>query len=65
MVCKHRDIKCMNNNIESDHRVTKSRLSIMKGFKVLFMYTLAKFTSVCDQCIEPLLIGEIVPYTYW
>ena len=33
---KHRDSKYMNNRIESDHRVTKSRLSIMKGFKDIF-----------------------------
>jgi putative transposase len=33
---KHRDSKYMNNNIESDHRITKSRLSGMKGFKNIF-----------------------------
>ena len=33
---KHRDNKYMNNCVESDHRVTKSRLSIMKGFKNIF-----------------------------
>jgi putative transposase len=33
---KHRDRKYMNNNIESDHRVTKSRLSVLKGFKNIF-----------------------------
>jgi transposase-like protein len=33
---KHRDSKYMNNNLESDHRGTKSRLSIMKGFKDIF-----------------------------
>ena len=33
---KHRDSKYMNNRIESDHRVTISRLSIMKGFKDIF-----------------------------
>ena len=32
----HRDSKYMNNRLESDHRVTKSRLSIMKGFKNIF-----------------------------
>jgi transposase-like protein len=29
---KHRDSKYMKNIIASHHRVTKSRLSIMKGF---------------------------------
>jgi len=33
---QHRDSKYINNVIESDHRVTKSRLSIMKGFKNIF-----------------------------
>ena len=33
---KHRDSKYMNNRIESDHRVTKSRVNIMKGFKNIF-----------------------------
>lgn len=37
---KHRDSKYMNNIIESDHRVTKSRLSIMKGFKNIFLCTI-------------------------
>ncbi len=32
----HRDSKYMNNRLESDHRLTKSRLSIMKGFKNIF-----------------------------
>ncbi len=36
---KHRDSKYMNNILESDHRVTKSRLSIMKGFKNIFCAT--------------------------
>ena len=33
---KHRDSKYMNNRIESDHRVTKSRINITKGFKDIF-----------------------------
>ncbi|PHQ81965.1 MAG: hypothetical protein COB66_00990 [Coxiella sp. (in: Bacteria)] len=33
---RHRDSKYMNNIIESDHRVTKSRLRIVKGFKDIF-----------------------------
>jgi putative transposase len=36
MNTKHQDSKYMNNKLESDHRVTKSRLSVMKGFKNIF-----------------------------
>ena len=47
-VCvKHRDIRYMNNQIESDHRVTKSRLSIMKGFKNIFCAL--KFCTVYEE----------------
>jgi len=44
---KHRDSKYMNNIIESDHRVTKSRLSIMKGFKNIFCAL--KFCTVFEE----------------
>lgn len=44
---KHRDSKYMNNNIESDHRVTKSRLSVMKGFKNIFCAL--KFCTVFEE----------------
>lgn len=33
---KHRDSKYMNNRLEQDHRGTRSRLSVMKGFKNIF-----------------------------
>lgn len=44
---RHRDSKFMNNRIESDHRVTKSRLSIMKGFKDIFCAL--KFCTVFEE----------------
>ena len=44
---KHRDSKYMNNCIESDHRVTKSRLSIMKGFKNIF--SALKFCTIFEE----------------
>ena len=44
---KHRDSKYMNNKIESDHRGTKSRLSIMKGFKNIFCAL--KFCTVFEE----------------
>jgi len=33
---KHRDSKYMNNIVEQDHRGTKSRYKVMKGFKNIF-----------------------------
>ncbi len=44
---KHRESKYMNNTLESDHRVTKSRLSIMKGFKNIFCAL--KFCTVFEE----------------
>jgi transposase-like protein len=44
---KPRDSKYMNNNIESDHRVIKSRLSVMKGFKNIFCAL--KFCTVFEE----------------
>jgi putative transposase len=35
---KHRDSKFMNNILESDHRLTKSRLSTLKRFKIYFVH---------------------------
>ena len=32
----HRDNKFMNNRLEQDHRGTKSRTNVMKGFKNIF-----------------------------
>ena len=44
---KHRDSRYMNNLIESDHRGTKSRLSVMKGFKNIFCAL--KFCTVFEE----------------
>ncbi len=44
---KHRDSKYMNNILESDHRVTKSRLTVMKGFKNIFCAL--KFCTVFEE----------------
>ncbi|PHQ78665.1 MAG: IS6 family transposase [Coxiella sp. (in: Bacteria)] len=44
---KHRDNKYMNNRIESDHRVTKSRLRIVKGFKDIF--SALRFCTVFEE----------------
>jgi putative transposase len=46
-VIKHRDSKYMNNRLESDHRATKSRLSVMKGFKNIFC--VLKFCTVFEE----------------
>ncbi len=37
----------MNNCLESDHRMTKSRLSVMKGFKNIFCAL--KFCTVFEE----------------
>ena len=37
----------MNNRIESDHCVTKSRLSVMKGFKDIFC--VVNFCTVFEE----------------
>ncbi len=44
---KHHDSQYMNNTLESDHRVTKSRLSIMKGFKNIF--SALKFCTAFEE----------------
>jgi transposase-like protein len=44
---KHRDSKYMNNTLKFDHRVTKSRSSIMKGFKNIFCAL--KFCTVFEE----------------
>jgi transposase-like protein len=44
---KHRDSKYLNNVLESDHRVTKSRLSMMKELKNIFCAL--KFFTVFEE----------------